>query len=261
MNQLKSFLIIVLSVLGFTGYSQVEENSMLFKELKAKDSILFEISFNKCQLEALDNLLGEDLEFYHDQGGINNSKNEFISTMKNGICSETNNLKSRRELIDGSLKVFPLYDNGDLYGAFQTGEHRFFESHKGEPEKAGSIAKFSHLWLKENNEWKLKRVISYDHKMPSIVKKPKIEVSQKILDSYSGNYKAEKVGLVKFLKIENGLEIIAGEFKSPIFPTTQTLFFHEQRPLTFEFIKDNNGNVTKVLVRENGIIVEEAIKQ
>ena len=45
-----------------------------------------------------------------------------------------------------------MYNNGTLYGALQNGEHRFFETYKGE-EKAGSIAKFSHLWLKEGDQW------------------------------------------------------------------------------------------------------------
>ena len=33
------------------------------------------------------------------------------------------------------------------------------------PEKAGSTAKFIHLWILEDNQWKLKRILSYDHKM------------------------------------------------------------------------------------------------
>jgi hypothetical protein len=167
MNYFKHLLIIVITFLSISGFSQAEENSVIFKELKVKDSILFEISFNKCQLEAINNLIAEDLEFYHDKGGIIDSKSKFIEVMKNGICDKSNDYKSRRELAEGSLKVFPLYNNGNLYGALQTGVHRFFESYKSEPEKAGSTALFSHLWLRENEEWILKRIISYDHKMPS----------------------------------------------------------------------------------------------
>ena len=83
--------------------------------------------------------------------------------MKNGICNSSNTFKARRELVDGSLKVYPLYDNGVLYGAIQEGEHRFFEKNGNQPEKAGSTAKFTHLWILDHNQWKLKRILSYDH--------------------------------------------------------------------------------------------------
>lgn len=155
-------LILTLLVVTYTN-AQVGENSKLFKALKANDSLLFEVSFNKCQLKAIDHIMAEDLEFYHDQGGITSSKKQFMSVMQNGICHPDNKIKSRRMLVEGSLKVFPLYNNGELYGALQNGEHKFFESYNNQPEIAGSIAKFSHLWLKINNQWILKRVISYDH--------------------------------------------------------------------------------------------------
>ena len=161
---IKKITFTVISLLMTLGYAQSQKDSELFKKLKANDSILFEISFNKCELSVLDNLLAEDLEFYHDKGGITNSKDAFIKVMNNGICKENNPYKSRRELIKGSLEVFPLYENNVLYGALQKGEHRFFEMHKGK-EAPGSFAKFTHLWLKEGDQWILKRVISYDHKM------------------------------------------------------------------------------------------------
>jgi hypothetical protein len=88
-----------------------------------------------------------------------------MEVMKTGICKPSNTYKARRELIKGSLQVFPLYDNGVLYGAIQTGEHQFFEKNLDQPEKIGSLAKFTHLWILENNVWKLKRILSYDHKI------------------------------------------------------------------------------------------------
>ena len=86
-----------------------------------------------------------------------------MEALKTGICNSSNTFKARRELIKGSLEVYPLYNNGILYGAIQTGEHRFFEKQENQPEKAGSIAKFTHLWILDNNQWKLKRILSYNH--------------------------------------------------------------------------------------------------
>lgn len=170
MNQFKSkfsLTLLLLFVVSNVITAQVSENSELFKTLKSKDSLLFERSFNHCETDWLENLISEDFEFYHDISGVNNSKQEFIDVMKQGICNPENQSKARRELIKGSLQIFPLKNNGVLYGAIQTGKHRFFESYKGNPEVAGSIAQFTHLWILLNNKWYLKRVLSYDHQMPN----------------------------------------------------------------------------------------------
>ncbi len=144
--------------------AQVSEDSELFQKLKTKDSLLFNVGFNNCDISQFQNLTTDDLEFYHDKAGIQNTQDVFISAIKTGICNKDNPYKSRRELVEGSLKVFPLYNNGELYGAIQNGEHKFYERFEGQ-EKAGSIAKFSHLWILENNQWKIKRVYSFDHQL------------------------------------------------------------------------------------------------
>ena len=143
--------------------AQVSEDSELFKILKAKDSLIFDVGFNTCNVEVYDEILFDDLEFYHDQGGITVGRDTFIDNFKNGICAR-NDFKSRRELIQGSLQVYPMYQNGKLYAAIQKGEHRFFEKFGDQPETKGSIALFTHLWLLDGDHWKLKRVLSYDHK-------------------------------------------------------------------------------------------------
>ncbi|MDH6250555.1 hypothetical protein M2347_000282 [Chryseobacterium sp. H1D6B] len=45
----------------------------------------------------------------------------------------------------------------------QEGNHEFFRLNKGKWNKTGR-AKFTHLWILEDGKWKLKRVLSYDHK-------------------------------------------------------------------------------------------------
>lgn len=144
-----------LSIHGQTTFSEVYET------LKANDSLLFDRAFNNCETHYLEQLISENFEFYHDQSGVINSKSDFINVMKTGICNPNNTTKSRRELV-GKLEVFALYNNGTLYGALQNGTHKFFENTQGK-EVAGSIAKFSHLWILEHKTWTLKRVISFDH--------------------------------------------------------------------------------------------------
>ncbi|GAB4163247.1 MAG: hypothetical protein Tsb0033_23340 [Winogradskyella sp.] len=166
MNQsIKLLLLSSIGILLVSGIAtaQVEKSSELYKTLKAKDSILFKIGFNKCNVEKSAELMYDDLEFYHDKGGITNSKEEFVSTMKNGICNANNTEKVYRFLVEESLEVFPLYNKGELYGALQNGKHFFSTDKNMTYEKTDNEALFSHLWILENNEWKLKRVISYNH--------------------------------------------------------------------------------------------------
>jgi hypothetical protein len=165
MKQIKHIIIIVILLVGFSNQAQVSEDAELFNTLKANDSLLFEVGFNTCDIRQFENLMADDLEFYHDKSGALNSMSQFVDVMKNGICNPSNTFKVRRELIEGSIEVFPLYNNGVLYAAIQMGEHQFYEKNKDQQENAGSLAKFTHLWILDNNHWKLKRILSYDHKI------------------------------------------------------------------------------------------------
>lgn len=158
------FISILLNIHLCTSAQANEEE--LFNILRAKDSLLFNVGFNTCDVSQFEKLVSANFEFYHDKGGITPNKQKFIESIRNGLCKDPANYQSRRELVPGTLQVFPLTDNGKLYGAIQTGDHRFFENIKGQPERPGSIAKFTHVWLLENGEWKLARGLSYDHKAP-----------------------------------------------------------------------------------------------
>lgn len=257
----QSFTFICAFIFFGTIIGQVEINSELYKTLKINDSLLFDVGFNTCDLSAFESLLAEDLEFYHDKGGITPSKKAFIQTFKNGICKSPQ-YKSRRELVDGSLEVYPLFNKGELYGALQKGVHRFFESANGEPESQGSTAKFTHLWLKEGSQWTLKRVLSYDHQMISIENNTKvITVPEAILTSYTGTYKAPQSGTVLISASNNSLIMKADKMELNIHPSSETTFFSKEAPLTFQFVLDNMGQATKLMVFENGKKVEEAVKE
>jgi len=63
----------------------------------------------------------------------------------------------RRELVPGSLEVYPLQG----YGAIEVGAHRFCHEENGKRD-CGTM-KFSMVWRKVGEEWKLSRVLSYAH--------------------------------------------------------------------------------------------------
>lgn len=156
-----SLALLFVIVAGLSAIAQEKQDSDLFKSLKSRDSLLFDVGFNKCDIAQFEALVSDDLEFYHDQGGITRGKTDFINSIRNGICKLS--YKPRRELVEGSLEVYPMYDNGVLYAAIQTGEHRFYAIEKDKPEYLTSTARFVHLWKLEKGEWKLARALSFDH--------------------------------------------------------------------------------------------------
>jgi len=156
---------IVAICLCFTSclsFARVDQNSELFKTIMSKDSQLFEVGFNTCDVSQFENILSTELTFFHDKDGISN-KNEFLSQLRNGLCKSPKKYQSRRELIENSTEVFPLYKKENIYAAIQKGEHRFYETLAGFDEKFASSARFTNVWFLEKNEWKLRTSLSYDH--------------------------------------------------------------------------------------------------
>jgi ketosteroid isomerase-like protein len=124
----------------------------LYNEIARMDSVLFE-AFNTQNLDKLKTLFTDDLEFYHDTGGVA----LYSQTIKDFKKMFEQNLKIRRELVKGSLEIYPIKN----YGAIQTGQHRFCHIENGKDE-CGTF-KFVHVWQKRGGEWKISRVISYNH--------------------------------------------------------------------------------------------------
>ena len=153
-KRLLTLLIIVCSVSLANG--QIAKNSELFQSLKKQDSIFFERSFNLCNLEYLNKAIHKDLIFFHDQGGIQN-RNDFLQNTKKNICSNPNQ-KPIRKLEENSLQVFPLYNNGKLYGAIQSGIYDFYNREPNKEDVHTNRANFTHEWLLENGDWLLKEV-------------------------------------------------------------------------------------------------------
>jgi hypothetical protein len=156
----KIIIAIVLFFYSLITSEQIVENSDVFKILKSKDSIIFERVFNKCELEKLEPIIAQNFEFYHDVAGIQN-REAFIHAIKNNICKTPGTFTRKR--VKNSLEVFELKENGKIYGAIQRGKHDFYSTKNKNTKKTGT-AKFTHLWILEDNTWKLKRVLSFDHK-------------------------------------------------------------------------------------------------
>src|SRR2546423_95811 len=84
----------------------VTENKELYDTIVQMDSILFD-SYNNCKLNVFASLVSEDIEFFHDRGGLDTSKNDIVQAIKNNICG-----KVTRELLKGSIEVYPIPNYG-----------------------------------------------------------------------------------------------------------------------------------------------------
>lgn len=155
----KIVLIVGLILACVSTHAQVDRSSALYKTILEKDSLLFDVGFNTCDISQFEKLWSEDLKFYHDKDGISD-KRKFLTDLRNGICNEQANRKVKRFLIKESTEIFPLYKNGILYGAVQNGTHQFSEKR----ETQAGVAKFTNVWQLENGEWKLTTSFSFDHK-------------------------------------------------------------------------------------------------
>ena len=149
-----SMLLFISLMLTSWVHAQSKNDSTATKELydqiASLDAALFE-AYNTCDLDKLGTFFTEDLEFYHEKGGLTLTRKSSLEIMRKNLCGNSNRV--RRELVKGSLEVHPITS----YGAVQTGEHRFYLTQKGQTEKLDGVSKFVMLWQKKDGEWRISR--------------------------------------------------------------------------------------------------------
>lgn len=165
MKKTKRSLVFVLPILIFSiacSPSKKMESSKtgppasieLYQAIAHMDSVMFD-AFNAQDIEKLKTTFSENLEFYHDKGGLsgyeqtmNNFKSLFEKNQYTGL---------RRDLVRGSLEVYPIKD----YGAVEICLHRFCHFENGRDDCG--VFKNVMVWQNTGGIWKVTRVISYDH--------------------------------------------------------------------------------------------------
>lgn len=143
----------------------IPDRPALRAQIAARDAELFELLFgDRCDTVAFRSMLADDVEFYHDKGGVHaRNADEFVAIFAKN-CAERQDPKawrSRRALVEGSLHVDPVPG----HGAIEAGEHLFYER-KGVdgPERLAGRARFAQLWvLGADGQWRLSRVFSFAH--------------------------------------------------------------------------------------------------
>src|ERR1700730_13439821 len=77
----------------------IKSQEELNKVVASLDAALFD-SYNRCDLERFAAFIADDVEFYHDQGGVTLGKGDLTDSIKKNICG-----KVTRELVPGTLQV------------------------------------------------------------------------------------------------------------------------------------------------------------
>jgi ketosteroid isomerase-like protein len=126
----------------------------LYAAITRQDSALF-AAFNRYDLEQLKTYFAEDLEFYHDRGGLANYQQSMEGFRQMFEQARTNGLK--RQLVPGTMEVYPIKG----YGAVETYQHRFCHVENGKDD-CGTFKNMM-LWRLKDGQWKITRVVSYDH--------------------------------------------------------------------------------------------------
>ncbi len=126
-----------------------------------QDARLFSVMFDRCEPEALADLVTGDFEFYHDKGGRMVGREAFVADYRTGCEARkaADAWRSRRALVADSLRVFPIPG----YGAVEEGTHLFYERQGDGPESLAGRARFSIVWTLEDGRWRADRVLSIDH--------------------------------------------------------------------------------------------------
>ena len=134
----------------------------LADEIRQADAEFFRAFFDTCDMAAVRRFVADDFEMIHDKGGVvARSGPEFVKIAQDKCKRQSHgtDFLSTRKLVPESLQVYPIQDDG----AIETGTHTFYAMNAGEPDRLTETGRFTHYWKQENGQWKLLRVLSYDH--------------------------------------------------------------------------------------------------
>ncbi|MCC3214853.1 class A beta-lactamase-related serine hydrolase [Chryseobacterium sp. X308] len=218
----KFFLPFFMLLMNITQ-AQTEKTDPLYKTIMSKDSVFFSVGYNTCNIKLMENLLSEKFEFYHDKGGFED-REKFIIDFKNGLCKSPETYQLKRVLVDKSTEVYPMYKDGKIYAAIQNGDHLFYEKMGSQAEKLVGEAKFTHLWMLENNEWKLKNSLSFNHHPKQTTDSERMFDNDQSMQSWlkENNIPALGLGIIEGGKLQQVK--VFGEIKKGISAPLNTFF-------------------------------------
>lgn len=142
----------VLAPATLTAQSPARTPEQLLASIASADSAMF-AAYNRHDASGLMRWFSEDLEFYHDLGGLQRYPD--VAAAFGSVLSRNDGM--RRELIAGSLQVEPIKG----FGAMEMGRHKFCHTEDG-ADVCGTFS-FLMIWREQNGQWQVTRVASWGH--------------------------------------------------------------------------------------------------
>ncbi len=248
--KIAKYAVAVLLLVASTTSNAAEDED---GQVRAADARFWQ-AYNACDMKAMGELLTGDVEFYHDKTGLTISRNAVVESLRKGPCGNPL-MHLRREAADESIEFHPLEDGY----AILSGRHRFYVREAGKPERLDGQAEFTSVWKFDNGQWRMHRVLSYDHGPEPYTPPPvALTLPPSTLAAYAGRYRSARIGDILVSVEGDHLKLTAGTFVVTLYPETRTRFFATERDLHFEFESNNDGNVQALAVYENGVVSERA---
>lgn len=224
-------------------------------QVRAADARFWQ-AYNACDMKAMGDLLTADVEFYHDKTGLTASRQALVESLRKDPCADPR-MRLRREAVEGSLEFHPLKGGYALL----SGTHRFHVREGDHPERLDGQAEFTSVWKLDDGQWRMHRVLSYDHGPAPYTPPPvSLTLPASILATYAGRYRSSRIGDILVAIEGDHLKLTAGSFVATLYPETRTRFFAMERDLRFEFENRGNGNARALAVYENGAVSERATR-
>ncbi|TDQ24035.1 nuclear transport factor 2 family protein [Tenacibaculum caenipelagi] len=253
LKRLKAFRLVIICLTQLTWFSSIAQtnthnskniNSSLFEEISRMDSLLFS-AYNNAEIDKYKSLISEDIEFFHDKNGLINSKKRIVDSFKKMTTKEKNTAYSiTRILVENSLEIHQISG----FGAIETGTHQFIETN-GSNQKIITQAKFMHLWKKENGNWVITKVFSYDHqpiKEKVNPDKKAISLTTKQMDAYTGAYQFAPEFVLTIVREGHKMFGLAHGDKIEIIPYNTHKFLIATDNSKIEFLVNENEIVTGI---------------
>lgn len=239
------FLFILLN--GLISQTIFDRPEDLRKAIEERD-VLFWKAYNSCDIAAMESMFTDDVEFYHDKNGVTIGLKNLRESLIDGLCANGPSLQ--REPKEGTVQIFPM--NG--IGAIISGQHYFTKDGQ-----RLDVARFNHLWVLKDSQWKMSRVFSYDHR-PASSDTEVISLNTSQLEKFYGEYEGKQTGKIEIQKGEDGLTLKSKDFQFSLYPKSADTFFLKERNIIFQFVADKEGKPEKILVVENGQLAEELLR-
>src|SRR3954471_16725802 len=114
MKQILFKVAIIVLAIQFISFDGTAQNKLtdLQSTIHEKDSLFWNF-YNNCDLASFKKYFTDDIEFYHDKGGITMGIEALTNSMRQNIC-EKKGFHLRRAEVLGTVQIYPLEKNGTI---------------------------------------------------------------------------------------------------------------------------------------------------